>query len=73
MVAADRRMNRDADRLLLRMAWRGGHWAVLLVTAAVGGAIADTLLPAAAGRTVDVMLRLAAAPGSPGAASRAGH
>jgi ATP-binding cassette subfamily B protein len=73
MVPADRRVNRDADRLLLRMTWRGGHWAVLLVAAAVGGAIADTLLPAAAGRTVDIMLRLAAAPGSPGAASRAGH
>jgi ATP-binding cassette subfamily B protein len=71
MVAADRSLSKDADRLLLRMAWRGGHWAVLLAAAAVGGAVADTLLPAAAGRTVDVMLRLAAAPAAPGAASRA--
>ncbi len=73
MVAADRSMNKDADRLLLRMTRRGGHWAVLLVVAAVGGAVADTLLPAVAGRTVDVMLRLATSPGAPGAASRAGH
>jgi ATP-binding cassette, subfamily B, bacterial len=71
MVAADRSLSKDADRLLLRMAWRGGHWAVLLAAAAVGGAVADTLLPAAAGRTVDVMLRLAAAPAAPDAASRA--
>jgi ATP-binding cassette subfamily B protein len=66
-MTADRRRNRNADRLLLRMARRGSHWAVLLAAAAVGGAVADTLLPAAAGRTVDVMLRLAAAPGGPGA------
>lgn len=75
-MTADRRMNKNADRLLLRMAWRSGHWAVLLAAAAVGGAVADTLLPAAAGRTVDVMLRLAAAPGGPGArgvASQASH
>lgn len=78
-MTADRRMNRDADRLLLRMAWRGSPWAVLLSVGAVGGAVADTLLPAAVGRTVDVMLRLAAAPGAPGtpgapgAATQASH
>jgi ATP-binding cassette, subfamily B, bacterial len=77
MVAAERTagrgLNKNADRLLLRMAWRGRHWATLLVVTAVGGAVADTLLPAAAGHTVDLMLRLAAAPGTPGAAARASH
>ena len=70
-MTADRTMTKQADRLALRMAWRGGHWVVLLLAAAVGGAVADTLLPAVAGRTVDAMLRLAAAPGAPGAASQA--
>jgi ATP-binding cassette subfamily B protein len=72
-MTADRTMTKQADRLALRMAWRGGHWVVLLLAAAVGGAAADTLLPAVAGRTVDVMLRLAAAPRAPGAVSQASH
>ena len=41
------------------MAWRGGHWAFLLAITSVAGAIADTLLPAVAGHTVDVVLRAA--------------
>ncbi|HWG62735.1 MAG TPA: ABC transporter ATP-binding protein [Streptosporangiaceae bacterium] len=56
-----------ADRLLLRMVWRCGHWAALLAITSIAGAVADTLLPAVVGRTVDVTLRAAA-----GAASRAG-
>jgi ATP-binding cassette subfamily B protein len=53
------RTRRDADRLLLQMTRRGGHWAALLAFASIAGAMADTLLPAAAGHTVDVMLRAA--------------
>src|ERR1700680_1684443 len=65
--ADERALCRAADRLLLRMAWRGAHWSVLLAITSMAGAIADTLLPAVAGHTVDV----AVAPGAgPGAASR---
>ena len=60
-----------ADRLLLRMAWKGGHWAVLLAITSIAGAIADTLLPGVAGHTVDVVLRTAAGPGT--AAGGTGH
>src|SRR5258708_27674978 len=60
--ADERPLGRSADRLLLRMAWRGGHWAALLAITSVAGAIADTLLPAVAGHTVDVVLRAAAGP-----------
>jgi ATP-binding cassette subfamily B protein len=62
------RARRDADRLLLQMTRRGGHWAALLALASTAGAVADTLLPAAAGHTVDVMLRAA---GPDAAASQA--
>src|ERR1700734_890321 len=62
------RGRRDADRLLLQMTRRGGHWAALLAFTSIVGAAADTLLPAAAGHTVDVMLR-ASGPGA--AASQA--
>src|ERR1700733_14745031 len=62
------RTRRDADRLLLQMTRRGGHWAALLAFTSIAGAAADTLLPAAAGHTVDVRLR-AAGPGA--AASQA--
>src|SRR5713226_5762477 len=74
-VSADERaLCRAADRLLLRMAWRGGHWAALLAITSVAGAIADTLLPAVAGHTVDVVLRAAVTSAGPaGDASRAGR
>jgi ATP-binding cassette subfamily B protein len=68
--AAERALRRAADRLLLRMAWRGAHWTVLLAITSIAGAIADTLLPAVAGHTVDVVLGAAVAPGAaPGATS----
>ena len=62
--AAERALRRAADRLLLRMAWRGAHWTALLAVTSIAGAIADTLLPAVAGPTVDVVLGVAAAPGA---------
>ena len=72
--ADERALCRAADRLLLRMAWRGGHWAFLLAITSVAGAIADTLLPAVAGHTVDVVLRAAVTSAGPaGDASRAGR
>jgi ATP-binding cassette subfamily C protein len=52
--AGDAALRSAADRLLLRMAWRGGHWAILLTITSVAGAVADTLLPWIAGHTVDV-------------------
>ena len=68
--AAERAMRRAADRLLLRMARQGAHWAALLAVTSITGAAADTLLPAVAGHTVDVVLRVASAsapwPGAPG-------
>ena len=62
--AAERALRRAADRLLLRMAWRGAYWTALLAVTSIAGAIADTLLPAVAGHTVDVVLGVAAAPGA---------
>ena len=62
--AAERALRSAADRLLLRMAWRGAHWTALLAITSIAGAIADTLLPAVAGHTVDVVLGVAAAPGA---------
>ena len=62
--AAERALRRAADRLLLRMAWRGARWTALLAVTSIAGAIADTLLPAVAGHTVDVVLGVAAAPGA---------
>src|SRR6266536_3108692 len=51
-----RRLRADADRLLLRLARRGGWWLILLGCASVAGAIAEILLPAAIGRAVDAVL-----------------
>ncbi len=72
--AADRALRGTADRLLLQMAWRGGHWAFILAITSVAGAAAETLLPAVAGHTVDVILRAAAQPGpAAGQAGRTSH
>ena len=72
--AAERRLRRAADRLLLQMARHGAHWTALLAVTSVTGAVADTLLPAVAGHTVDVVLRVASAPGpAAGAPGRAGY
>src|SRR5260370_27893896 len=60
--AAERALRRAADRLLLRMAWRGARWTALLAITSIAGAIADTLLPAVAGHTVDVVLCVAGWP-----------
>ena len=51
-----RRLHADADRLLLRLARRGGWWLALLGCASVAGAIAEILLPAAVGRALDAVL-----------------
>ena len=70
--AGDRALRGAADRLLLRMAWRGGRWAVPLAITSIAGVIAETLLPWVAGHTVDVVLRTATAPSTTaGAAGRA--
>jgi ATP-binding cassette subfamily B protein len=58
-AAADRALRTAADRLLLRMTWRTGHWAALLAIASITGAVADIAFPAVAGHTVDVVLRTA--------------
>ena len=72
--SAERRLHRAADRLLLRMARHSAHWTALLAIASITGAVADTLLPATAGHTVDVVLRSAFARGpAPGAPDRAGY
>ena len=72
--AADRALPAAADRLLLRTVWRGGHWAALLAVTSIAGAVADTVLPAAAGHTVDVILQAAERPGTAAsAAGRTGH
>ena len=72
--SAERRAHRAADRLLLRMARHGAHWTALLATTSITGAVADTLLPATAGHTVDIVLRSAFAPGpARGAPDRAGY
>jgi ATP-binding cassette, subfamily B, bacterial len=67
---AGRQLHRAADRLLVRTVWRGGHWAALLGITSIAGAAADTLLPAVAGKTVDVVLGAAEQPGTAG---RTGH
>ena len=51
-----RRLRADADRLLLHTARRGGWWLALLGGAALTGAVAQVLLPAAVGRAVDAVL-----------------
>ena len=61
---------RAADRLLLRVARHTRWWIAVLAVTAVAGAVAETLLPATIGRTVDAMIR-AAAGGHPGSSSRA--
>ena len=61
--SAERRLRQAADRLLLRMARHGAHWTALLALASVTGAVADTLLPATAGHTVDLVLRSVSGPG----------
>jgi ATP-binding cassette subfamily B protein len=72
--SAERRLHRAADRLLLRMARHGAHWTALLAITSITGAVADTLLPATAGHTVDVVLRSASAQGpAPGAPDRVGY
>jgi ATP-binding cassette subfamily B protein len=68
--AAERALRDDARRLLLRMTWHGAHWAALLAITSVTGAVADTLLPAAAGHTVDVVLGVPAAPGAAAGVAR---
>src|SRR5580693_1960495 len=45
------------------MARHGAHWTALLALASVTGAVADTLLPATAGHTVDLVLRSVSGPG----------
>ena len=51
-----RRQRADADRLLLHTARRGGWWLALLGGAALTGALAQVLLPAAVGRALDAVL-----------------
>jgi ATP-binding cassette subfamily B protein len=51
-----RRLRADADRLLLHTARRGGWWLALLGGAALTGALAQVLLPAAVGRALDAVL-----------------
>jgi len=46
------------------MALRGARWTILLAITSMAGALADTLLPAVAGHTVDVVLGVAVAPGA---------
>ena len=58
-----RRLHADADRLLLHSARRGGWWLALLGGAALTGAVAQVLLPAAVGRAVDAMFGSAHADG----------
>jgi ATP-binding cassette, subfamily B, bacterial len=45
-----------ADRLLFRVARHGGWHLILLGSASLGGSVAQLLLPAATGRTLDAML-----------------
>jgi ATP-binding cassette subfamily B protein len=49
-------LHRDADRLLLRVAWRGGWWLALLGCASLVSVIAQLLLPAAIGHTMDAAI-----------------
>ena len=59
-----RRLRADADRLLLHTARRTGWWLTLLGGAALTGALAQVLLPAAIGRALDAMFASAHAAGS---------
>jgi ATP-binding cassette subfamily B protein len=63
--AAAAALHTAADRLMLRMTWRAGHWAALLAVASITGAVADVAFPAVAGHTVDVVLRTAVRPAGP--------
>jgi ATP-binding cassette, subfamily B, bacterial len=73
-AVADRTLGTAADRMLLRMTWRSGHWAALLAVASITGALADVAFPAVAGHTVDVVLRTAArTAGPPGPGGPAGR
>ena len=54
-AAEAHRLRADADRLLLRTARHTGWWLALLGGAALTGALAQVLLPAAVGRAVDAM------------------
>ncbi|MGH8930818.1 MAG: ABC transporter ATP-binding protein [Egibacteraceae bacterium] len=50
-------MPRDAaDRLVIRVARHGGGWVGVLAVTAIASAVMETLLPAALGRAVDVVL-----------------
>ena len=62
-TAGAHRLHADADRLLLRVARHTGWWLALLGGAALTGALAQVLLPAAIGRTVDAMFGSAHADG----------
>jgi ATP-binding cassette subfamily B protein len=55
-----RDLRQRADRLLLRLARQDAWWLALLTCAALVGATAQILLPAAVGRTVDALLGEAA-------------
>ena len=61
--AGAHRRRADADRLLLRVTRHTGWWLALLGGAAVTGALAQLLLPAAIGRVVDAMFGSAPADG----------
>jgi ATP-binding cassette subfamily B protein len=60
----DAALRRPADRLLVRMARHGAPWAALLGVTSTAAATAETLFPAAAGHTIDVIIRAAAGPAS---------
>ena len=62
-TAEAHRLRADADRLLLRTARRTGWWLALLGGAALTGALAQVLLPAAVGRAVDAVFGSAHADG----------
>jgi ATP-binding cassette subfamily B protein len=61
--AGAHRRRADADRLLLRVTRHTGWWLALLGGAALTGALAQLLLPAAIGRVVDAMFGSAHADG----------
>jgi hypothetical protein len=53
---AARHLRKQADRLLLHLARHGTGWLVLLGGASLTKSVAEILLPATTGRTVDAML-----------------
>jgi ATP-binding cassette subfamily B protein len=55
--------HRAADRLLLRLLWRGGGWNWLLLIAGLLGTVAYVAFPAVLGRVIDALLRGEAATG----------